>query len=57
MVRIVILIVIVFAAISGVFFLINKTFERVPFKSLLTILIIGIVIGVIVSFVFVQIYD
>ena len=57
MVRIVILIVIVFAAISGVFFLINKTFERVPFKSLLTILIFGIVIGVIVSFVFVQIYD
>ena len=57
MVRIVILIVIVFAAISGVFFLINKTFERVPFKSLLAILIFGIVIGVIVSFVFVQFYD
>ncbi len=52
MIRIISLIVIVVLVISGGFWVFNKVFENLPSKSLILILITGVILGVAGTYVF-----
>lgn len=56
MIRIVSLIVIVVLVISGGFWVFNKVFEKLPSKSIIVILSSGVILGVVSTFVFFNIY-
>tara|TARA_B100001758_G_scaffold111195_1_gene95280 strand:- start:912 stop:1193 length:282 start_codon:yes stop_codon:yes gene_type:complete len=56
MIRIVSLIIIVVLVISGGFWVFNKAFEKLPSKSIIVILSSGVILGVVGTFVFFNIY-
>ena len=56
MIRIVSLIIIVVLVISGGFWVFNKVFEKLPSKSIIVILSSGVILGVVGTFVFFNIY-
>ena len=56
MIRIVSLIIIVVLVISGGFWVFNKVFEKLPSKSIIVILSSGVILGVVSTFVFFNIY-
>jgi len=56
MIRVISLIIIVALIISGAFWLFNKIFEQLPSKSLVIVLSSGVILGIVSTFVFLNIY-